>query len=124
MCMEWRISKELGSNQEIFGKSSHFNASILGKPLILHISTTESALGALLAQLDEYGKEREIYYISHTLVLYEVNYTSIEKSCLVVVFASQKLQHYMLAHTIHLIAKIDPLKYLLSKDALMGRLAK
>lgn len=30
----------------------------------------------------------------------------------------------MLAHTIHLIAKIDPLKYLLGKAALMGRLAK
>lgn len=30
----------------------------------------------------------------------------------------------MLAHTIHLIAKIDPLKYLLSKAALTGHLAK
>lgn len=30
----------------------------------------------------------------------------------------------MLAHTIHLIEKIDPLKYLLGKDALTGRLAK
>ena len=30
----------------------------------------------------------------------------------------------MLAHTIHLIEKIDPLKYLLGKAALIGRLAK
>ena len=30
----------------------------------------------------------------------------------------------MLAHTIHLIEKIDPLKYLLGKATLMGRLAK
>lgn len=30
----------------------------------------------------------------------------------------------MLAHTIKLVAKIDPLKYLLSKAALTGRLAK
>lgn len=30
----------------------------------------------------------------------------------------------MLAHTVHLVAKIDPLKYLLSKDAVIGRLAK
>ena len=30
----------------------------------------------------------------------------------------------MLAHTVHLIAKIDPLKYLLSKVALTGCLAK
>ena len=64
---------------------------IPGKPLILYISATESALGALLAQLDEHVKERAIYYISCTLVSYEVNYTSIEKACLAVVFASQKL---------------------------------
>lgn len=97
---------------------------IPGKSLILYVSTTESSLGEILAQLDDILKERAIYYISHTLVSYEVNYTSIEKSCLAVVFASQKLRHYMLAHTIHLIAKIDPLKYLLGKAALMGRLAK
>ena len=30
----------------------------------------------------------------------------------------------MLAHTIHLIAKIDPLKYLIGKVTLIGRLAK
>ena len=30
----------------------------------------------------------------------------------------------MLVHTIHLTAKIDPLKYLLSKASLIGRLAK
>ena len=61
------------------------------KPLILYISATEFSLGALLAQLDEYGKERVRYYISCTLVSYEVNYTSIEKAFLAVVFASKKL---------------------------------
>lgn len=30
----------------------------------------------------------------------------------------------MLAHTIKLVAKIDPLKYLLNKDALTGRIDK
>ena len=91
---------------------------IKGKPLILYISATTNYLGALLAQQYDMGKEREIYYISRTLVSYELNYASFEKACLVVVFASQKLIHYMLAHTTQLIAKIDPLKYLLSKVVL------
>ena len=93
---------------------------IEGKPLILYISTIANSLGALLAQQDESRKEREIYYINHTLVQYELNYTCIEKACLVVVFASQKLRHYMLAHTTQLVAKINPLKYLLNKTTLTG----
>ena len=65
--------------------------TILWKQLILYILVTESSLGEFLAQLDEHGNDREIHYISHTLVSFEVNYTSIEKACLIVVFASQKL---------------------------------
>lgn len=53
-----------------------------------------------------------------------MNYTIIEKACLALVFASQKFRHYMLAHSIKLVAKIDPLKYLFNKEMLTGRLAK
>lgn len=97
---------------------------IQGKPLILYISAIDTSLGALLAQHDENKKERAIYYISRTLVSYERNYTIIEKGCLALVFASHKLRYYMLAHSIKLVAKIDPLKYLLNKATLIGRLAK
>ena len=64
---------------------------ISGKPLILYISATDSSLGALLAQSDEMGKERAIYYISQTLVAYEMNYISTKKAYLAEVFASQKI---------------------------------
>ena len=64
---------------------------ILGKTLILYILAIESTSGALLAQLNEHGKERAIYYISCTLISYEFNYTTIEKSCLTFEVASQKL---------------------------------
>lgn len=62
---------------------------VAGRPLILYIIATPIALGALLAQLDNAGKERAIYYISRTLVGYELNYTPMDKACLVVVFATQ-----------------------------------
>ena len=61
---------------------------VLGCPLILYISVTPTALGALLAQHDDHGRERAIYYISRTLVVYELNYTPMEKACLVVVFST------------------------------------
>jgi len=97
---------------------------VTDRPLILYISTTTAALGNLLAKHDELGKEHAIYYISQTLVGYEFNYSPMERACLALVFASQKLRHYMLNQHTNLIAKIDPLKYLLAKAALIGRLAK
>jgi len=97
---------------------------IANRPLILYILTTTAALGALLAQHDESGKEHAIYYISRTLVGYELNYSPMGRTCLASVFTFQKLRHYMLNQHTNLIAKIDPLKYLLAKEALTSRLAK
>ena len=74
-------------------------------------------MGALLAQQDDTVKEKAINYI-------ELNYKAIEKTCLVVVFASYKLRDYMLSHLVKLITKIDPLKYLNSIVTLIGRLTK
>lgn len=85
---------------------------------------TNSSLGSLLAQYDDQGKERVIYYINRTLIVYELNYTPIEQACLAVIFASQKLRQYMLSHKVQLIACFDPLNYLLSRVALTGRLSK
>lgn len=97
---------------------------VQGRPLLLYILATNFAFGALLAQCDDQEKERVVYYISRTLVGYELTYTNIEHTCLAIIFASQKLRHYMISHKIQLIAKFDPLKYLLSRSTLIGRLAK
>ncbi|XP_074299422.1 uncharacterized protein LOC141630515 [Silene latifolia] len=70
-------------------------APVPGKPLILYIAAQERSLGALYAQENEYKKERAFYYLSRTLVGAELNYSPIEKICLALVFAIQKLRHYM-----------------------------
>ena len=54
----------------------------------------------------------------------KVNYSSVEKICLALVFAVQKLRHYLLSHQVTVISKADPLRYILSKSPLSGRLAK
>ncbi|XP_074313449.1 uncharacterized protein LOC141648620 [Silene latifolia] len=95
-----------------------------GRPFILYIAAQERSLGALCAQENEDKKERALYYLSRTLVGAELNYSQIEKICLALVFAIQKLRHYMQAHTVHVISKDDPIKYILSRPVLSGRLAK
>ncbi|KAG9449457.1 hypothetical protein H6P81_009422 [Aristolochia fimbriata] len=66
-------------------------APIVDKPLLLYIAAQEKSVGALLAQCDEDNKERSLYYLSRTLVGAEINYTPIEKTCLALIFAVQKL---------------------------------
>ena len=80
-------------------------------------------MGAMLAQKID-NEERAIYYISKKFLDYETRYTQVEKSCLALVWATKKLRHYMLAHTVHVYSKIDPIKYIFEKPVLNGRIAR
>ncbi|KAA0061112.1 uncharacterized protein E6C27_scaffold348G00260 [Cucumis melo var. makuwa] len=44
--------------------------------------------------------------------------------CLALFFAIDRLRHYMQAFTVHLVAKADPIKYVLSRPIISGCLAK
>ena len=48
----------------------------------------------------------------------------LEKTCVALVWATRKLRHYMLANKILLIARMDPLKYLMEKPVQDGKIAK
>ncbi|XP_059281023.1 uncharacterized protein LOC132034657 [Lycium ferocissimum] len=54
----------------------------------------------------------------------ELNYTPIEKLCLALVFSIQKLKHYFQAHSVHLISRANPIKFVMSKPVLSDRLAR
>ncbi|CAL9000663.1 unnamed protein product, partial [Prunus brigantina] len=112
------------SIKRYLSSSPLLGAPIPGKPLILYIAAQERSIGALLAQENESHKEQALYYLSRTLTGPELNYTLIEKTCLALVFAIQKLRHYMQAFTVHLIARADLVRYVMSKPVLTGRLAK
>nr|XP_027068875.1 uncharacterized protein LOC113694208 [Coffea arabica] len=99
-------------------------APIPGKPLILYISAQERSVGALLAQENDEGKENALYYLSRMMTPNELNYSPIEKLCLALIFVIQKLKHYFQAHTIRLISKSNPIKYVMAKPVLSDRLAR
>ena len=95
------------------------------KPLLLYLTTTYTTMGALLAQyLEETKKENAIYYISKKMLPYEENYSLVEKTCIALVWATRKLRHYMLAYKVLLIARMDPMKYLMEKPVQDGKTAK
>ncbi|XP_075645297.1 uncharacterized protein LOC142616304 [Castanea sativa] len=98
---------------------------ILEKPLLLYLTSTDTAMGALRAlYLEETRKENAIYYISKKMLPYEEKYSPLEKTCVALVWATRKLRQYMLAYKVLLIARINPLKYLMEIPVQVGKTAK
>ncbi|CAN6558362.1 unnamed protein product [Malus baccata var. baccata] len=95
-----------------------------GKPLKLYISASEKSIGSLLAQNNEGRKDQLVYYLSRIPTEVETRYSRLERLCLSLYFTASKLRHYMLPCHVHIIAKTDVIKYMLSKPMLMGRIRK
>ena len=93
-------------------------------PLLLYLSVSDIALGCMLAQLDDLGKDRAIYYLSKRMLEYETRYIVIERYCLALVWATRRLRHYMTEYSVHLVSRLDPPRYLFDRPALIGRLMK
>ena len=62
-----------------------------GKSLILYVSIIDDSIGVVLAQHDEEGKERAMYYLSKLFNDAEKKYMAMEKTCAGVVWVAQKL---------------------------------
>ena len=92
-----------------------------GKPLILYLALEENAMGAMLAQEGLEGVEHAVYYLSKKFLPYEKKYNLVEKTCLIMIWATRKLSHYFQSYKIHTVSKIDPLRYLFQVPALTGK---
>jgi hypothetical protein len=99
--------------QDIMTKLPTVCASILGKPLRLYLALNSQAIGALIAQEDDNGVEQPVYYVSRTLKDAESRYSGAERSCLALIYSSQRLRHYFLAHKVQLMTKSHPIRSLL-----------
>ena len=82
-------------------------------------------MGCVLGQQDETGKkEYAIYFLSKKFTDCEIKYSQLEKTCCALAWAARRLRQYMLNHTTLLISKMDPVKYIFEKPALIGRVAR
>ncbi|KAL0282671.1 UNVERIFIED_CONTAM: hypothetical protein Sangu_2938500 [Sesamum angustifolium] len=99
-------------------------APVPGRPLILYVAVQECSIGVLLAQKNDEGKENALYYLSRTMTPNELKNSPIEKLFLVLIFSIQKLKHYFQSHSIHLVSKANPLKYVMAKPVFSNRLAR
>ena len=74
--------------------------------------------------IEETRKENVIYYISKKMLPCEEKYSPLEKTCIALIWVTRKFRQYMLAYKVQLIARIDPLKYLMEKPVQDGKATK
>ena len=84
---------------------------------------SDFAIGAVLGQRED-GKPYVIYYASKTLNEARMNYTTIEKELLAVVFALDKFRAYLVGSFIVVFTDHLALKYLLTKKDAKARLIR
>ena len=53
-----------------------------------------------------------------------MRYVMIECLCLALVWATRRLRHYMTEYSVHLISRLDPLRYIFDRPALTSRLMR
>jgi hypothetical protein len=109
--------------QAIMTKLPTVCAPVPGRPLRLYLASNSEAIGGLIAQEDEDGTKKPVYYVSRALRDVETTYSGAKRACLALIYASQRLRHYFLAHKIQLMTKSHPIRSLLHRPVLSGRLA-
>ncbi|KAJ9541250.1 hypothetical protein OSB04_027756 [Centaurea solstitialis] len=95
---------------------------IEGESLQLYLAVSNNAVSAVLVREDD-QQQHPIYYISKSFLNAETRYTSMEKLLLGLVTTAKKLRHYFESHHIIVVTNY-PLKTVLRKPELTGRLAK
>ena len=65
-----------------------------GKPLILYLALEENAIRVMLVQEGPKGVEHAVYYLSKKFLPYEEKYNLVEKTYLIMIWATRKLRHY------------------------------
>ncbi|KAJ9536181.1 hypothetical protein OSB04_un000641 [Centaurea solstitialis] len=93
-----------------------------GESLQLYLAVSKNATSAVLVR-EEDQQQRPIYYVSKCFLDAETRYTSMEKLLLGLMTAAKKLRHYFESHHIIVVTNY-PLKTVLRKPKLTGRLAK
>ena len=109
--------------QQIMMNLPTIQSPVHRKPLLLYLAANSYAIGTLITQEDGGGIKQPVYYISHALKDAETRYPRVERACLAIVYASQRLCHYFLAYEVWLMTKSHAIKPLLQQPILSGRIS-
>jgi len=89
-----------------------------------YIAALDNTIGNMLAQKDENGVERAIYYLSRVLNDAKTRSYPSKKLCLCLYFACIKLKQYIKSVDVYVYSHFDIIKHMLSKPILHNRVGK
>ena len=81
------------------------------KPFVLTTDASNYAIGAVLSQIHD-GKDHPIAFASRTLNKHEINYPTIEKEALAIIWATEKFKPYLYGHKFTLVTDHKPLTFI------------
>jgi hypothetical protein len=94
------------------------------KDFEVYVDASNFAIGSVLSQKDNKGKDKPIYFTSRQLSATERNYSVTEREALGMVYSVQKYCHYLLGYKFTFHIDHDALKYMINKPQLSGRIAR
>lgn len=93
------------------------------KAFVIKTDASGYAIGAVLVQ-GESADEHPVEYASRLLTSAEINYSTIEREALAVVWATEKFRGYIDGGEVTVVSDHQPLKWLMSLKSPSGRLAR
>ena len=94
------------------------------KPFLVATDASSAAVGAVLQQFDEDGREHPMYYASRSLNEAEKNYSKYERDGIAIAFTLKKFRNYFLCQKFKLFTDHEALKYDIHNRDPHGRIAR
>lgn len=91
------------------------------RPFLVTTDASNLAIGGVISQVDDEGKERPICFASRALKGAELNYSVLDKEALGVIFLIERHRYILLGHRIHIKSDHRPLRELFNKASLNSR---
>ena len=91
------------------------------RPFLVTCDASGTALGGVVSQLDDQGRERPITFCSRALKGTEKNYSALDREALAIRFVLSRNRYFLLGYPIKIMSDHQPLKYIFNQSDLNAR---